>query len=306
VEDRVRAWALRENPQRLMIRTIDSFNQYLARAMPVASQLGPVPSPADNTQALYREAARRTLARLNDRDSGDDTLSNDIARLLRWRDHRSQDIEALLMSLLGQREQWLRAIGQVEPEQAAFEATLHALVADHLQQTRSALDQALAQAGMNDTALLGILREAAASAMDLGKATPYADWADYSRLPAAHPDELGGWRMLGFALLTNGGTWRKRLDKTCGFPPGTPHKDAMAALLEQWSGNDDLAALVHQARELPVPKFGPGEWPVLAALIRVLKQAAAELDLLFAERGKSDFAALGDAAQRGLGNEEDG
>jgi len=303
VEGRVRAWGLRENPQRLMIRTIDSFNQYLARAMPVASQLGPVPSPAENTQALYREAARRTLARLNEGEP----LSDDIARLLRWRDHRSQDIEALLMNLLGQREQWLRAIGRIEPvEQAAFEATLHALINDQLRLAHAALNQALAQAGADEAELLDILREAAASAMDLGKTTPYADWSDYSRLPAPDPAELGGWRMLGFALLTNAGSWRKRLDKTCGFPARAAHKEAMGALLERWADNDTLAELLHQARELPVPRFGPGEWPVLASLIRVLKQTAAELDLLFAERGRSDFAGLSDAAQRGLGNEQDG
>src|SRR5690554_4832601 len=57
VEDRVRAWGLRENPQRMLIRTIDSFNHYLARAMPVASQLGPVPAPVEYTRKLYREAA---------------------------------------------------------------------------------------------------------------------------------------------------------------------------------------------------------------------------------------------------------
>ncbi len=307
IEDRVQAWGLRENPQRLMIRTIDSFNQFLARAMPVASQLGPVPAPAEHTQALYREAARRILARLND----EEPLSEDIARLLQWRDHRSQDIEALLISLLGQREQWLRAIGQtgtdkLEPEQAAFEATLHSLVADQLGQARAVLDHAIARAGLTEAALLGILGEAASCAMELGKPTPFAEWSDYTRLPAPHPDELGGWRMLGFALLTNDGAWRKSLNKNQGFPPKTEHKAAMEALLEQWAGNDDLAALLDQARALPVPKFGPGEWPVLAALIRVLKQAAAELDLLFAERGRSDFAALGDAAQRGLGNEEDG
>ena len=41
IDDKVAEWRLRENPQRLLIRTIDSFNHYLARTMPVASALGP-------------------------------------------------------------------------------------------------------------------------------------------------------------------------------------------------------------------------------------------------------------------------
>jgi ATP-dependent exoDNAse (exonuclease V) beta subunit len=303
VQDRVLAWGLRENPQRLMIRTIDSFNQYLARRMPVASQLGPVPLPAENTSSLYREAARRTLARLN---LGDD-LSEDLARLLRWRDHRSQDIEGLLMGLLGQREQWLRAIGRIEPlDRATFEATLHALVEEQLQQVDSGLRNALSQAGFEEPAFMGILREAAASASGLDRATPYAEWTDYGRLPRPDPGELNGWRMLGFALLTNEGNWRAKPNKNQGFPPKTGHKARVESLLEHWSGNQQLADLLHQAREMPVPKFEPDEWSVLAALIRVLKAAAAELNLLFAELGRSDFAALGDAAQRGLGSEEEG
>jgi len=112
--------------------------------------------------------------------------------------------------------------------------------------------------------------------------------------------------MLGFALLTNEGKWRAKPNKNQGFPPKTDHKVRVESLLEQWSDNEQLADLLHQARELPVPRFGRDEWSVLAALIRVLKTAAAELNLLFAERGRSDFAALGDAAQRGLGSEEDG
>ena len=48
IADKVAEWDLAANPQRLMIRTIDSFSHYLARTMPVASRLGPVPTPADS------------------------------------------------------------------------------------------------------------------------------------------------------------------------------------------------------------------------------------------------------------------
>ncbi|MDX1626503.1 MAG: UvrD-helicase domain-containing protein, partial [Wenzhouxiangellaceae bacterium] len=56
VRDKVERWNLAANPQRLMIRTIDGFSHFLARTMPVASRLGPVPQPADDTSALYRRA----------------------------------------------------------------------------------------------------------------------------------------------------------------------------------------------------------------------------------------------------------
>jgi len=92
----------------------------------------------------------------------------------------------LLMGLLGQREQWLRAIGRIEPlDQSALEATLHALVEEQLKQVEAELRRALSQAGFDEPALMDILREAAASASNLDQTTPYADWSDYHRLPIA-------------------------------------------------------------------------------------------------------------------------
>ena len=100
--------------------------------------------------------------------------------------------------------------------------------------------------------------------------------------------------------------FRKAVDKRNGFPPGVPQKDRFRSLLEQFADNGGLAEALHQARLLPEPRYGDDEWPVLASLVRVLQRTATELQLVFADSGKTDFTGLAAAALRGLGDEETG
>ena len=303
VEDRVRDWGLRENPQRMLIRTIDSFNHYLARSMPVASQLGPVPLPADHVQALYRAAARRVLGRLDDADE----LAEDLKTLLRWRDHRAQDLEDLLISLLARREQWLPILLQPESaDRARLEQGLHGLVVDRLVTTRAQLLGGLEAAGVSADELLFLLRFAADQLVAGGVGSSITDCRDLGATPEADPEDLALWRGLADFLLTQAGTWRKSVDKRAGFPPKTPEKDRMTAMLEALSANTSLAEALKQARCLPEPRYRDQDWEALGALVRVLRAAASELRLVFAEQGRTDFAGLSAAAQQALGDEDRG
>lgn len=302
VADKVAEWSLLDNPQRLLIRTIDSFNHYLARTMPVASQLGPVPAPAEHTRALYREAARRVLARAD----GNDELAGGVERLLLWRDHRSQEIEDLLVELLGKREQWLRALGRSgRPDRAIFEQVLCEVVTDQLRAARQALEDGLAAACVNSDSMLECLCQAAAS-LQAGGIPSAFDNCDLTRLPGSEPKDLPVWRALGFALLTNDGGWRASPNKNQGFPPKSEHKERIKVAVDALRGNETLAAWIDRARALPDPHYAEDEWQVLDALIHVLEETAAELELVFAETGQSDFAGIGAAALRGLGDEEAG
>jgi ATP-dependent helicase/nuclease subunit A len=303
VEDRVRKWGLRENPQRMLIRTIDSFNHYLARTMPVASQLGPVPAPVEYTQKLYRQAARRVLAAIE----GNDPVASDLQQLLLWRDHRTQDIEDLLVGLLGQRDQWLRALGlHGSPNRQALEAVLHERVVTGLSEAADALNHALSEARFNPEELTGLLRFAADILHANGKDSAVINCAEISALPGADPADLPAWRGLADTLLTQSGMFRKSVTVGQGFPAKTPEKDRITALLDAIGHDDTLAALIDQAGSMPEPRYRDDEWDTLAALIRVLERSAAELELVFAAAGQSDFTGLSRAALRGLGNEDSG
>jgi ATP-dependent helicase/nuclease subunit A len=302
IAGKVERWNLTANPQRLMIRTIDSFSHYLARTMPVASRLGPVPQPADNTGALYRRAARRVLEALEG-----DEISADLEQLLLWRDHRTQDIEDLLVSLLGKREQWLRVLGVTgRPDRAAFEQVLMSVVVDSLEQARDALDAALAAIHTTADEITHLLRFAADTLAGAGRASDIRLFGEDEDLPGADPGQLPQWQALAEAFLTKTGTWRKSVMITTGFPPKTPQKARFEELLVSLAGNPTLAEKLHRARSLPDPRYSDDEWRVLEALIRVLERAAVELELVFAEAGQTDFTGLSRAALQGLGDEDSG
>ncbi|NKI36596.1 UvrD-helicase domain-containing protein [Wenzhouxiangella sp. XN79A] len=299
---RVADWDLLANPQRLMIRTIDSFSHYLARSMPVASRLGPVPAPAEDTQPLYREAARRVLERAGEDDGG---LGDALETVLLWRDHRTQDLEDLLVDLLKRREQWLRALAVTTPDRATLEGVIEGLVRERLDAARTALDDALASAGASPDALAALLDSAAERLRAADGSGALREWPG-GGLPGPDPEALAGWRALGDALLTKAGTWRKGVNIGQGFPPKTPEKDRMTGLLRALAGDEGLAERLHAARTLPMPRYADEEWRVLDALIRVLRQAAAELAVVFAERGQTDFTGLSGAALTALGDDDAG
>jgi ATP-dependent helicase/nuclease subunit A len=300
---RVAEWGLRENPHRLLIRTIDSFNHYLARTMPVATALGPVPAPADNTRALYRQAARNVLALADGRDG----LADDLTLLLDWRDHRSQDIEDLLASLLARREQWqrgLRVTGDLRRER--LEEVLETLVCTQLQSTADALDRALGMSQFRHDDVLALLCFAAHNLTEKGKPSPVCCYIDADSLPDGTSESLPRWAGLAEALLTNKGEPRKKITVDNGFPAKTPEKVRFMALLNSMAENEPLITALHKARSLPEPRYTDGEWAVLDALVRVLQRAAGELQMVFARRGQSDFSGLAAAALRGLGDEHHG
>ncbi|MBS3747848.1 MAG: UvrD-helicase domain-containing protein, partial [Wenzhouxiangellaceae bacterium] len=310
ITDKVERWNLAANPQRLMIRTIDSFSHYLARTMPVASRLGPVPQPADDTGALYRRAARRVLEALEG-----DPLSEDLERLLMWRDHRTQDIEDLLVSLLAKREQWLRALGVTgRPDRRAFEQVLLTVVTEALVDARASLDGALAAIRTTEDEITHLMQFAADTLADRARESDIRKFGErhddchenHGDLPAADPDRLPQWQALAEAFLTKTGTWRKSVSITTGFPPKTAQKARFEELLVSLAGNRALAEKLQRARGLPEPGYSDEEWRALESLIRVLERSAGELELVFAEAGQTDFTGLSRAALQGLGDEDSG
>jgi len=77
--DAARGWSLLEQPSRLRIRTIDSLCSELARQLPVLSGLGGGQQIAEDANALYRKAAERTMAVI---EEDDEPLKTDVIRVL--------------------------------------------------------------------------------------------------------------------------------------------------------------------------------------------------------------------------------
>lgn len=296
--DRDRAWGLRDNPAQLQILTIDSFNANLARQLPWSSGLGGVPRIEEDPSSFYRQAVRRVLGRLAE---GEHPAA---AVLLRHLDNRFDRLAQLLETLLANRDQWLPLLlRHSEGERRAqLEETLRRFVEFELQRLTALIPEAVSDA---------IPRLAAYAAGVLGE----DGWpglnalADLGRAPRASADDHAAWQGLAGLLLTEQGHWRRRLDKRCGFPPGSglaaECKDLLlqcVARLDAVSGAETQLALV---RALPPIRYDDRQWDALEALIAILPLAVAELWRVFDGEGAVDFIEVGVRGLSALGQAED-
>lgn len=100
-------------------------------------------------------------------------------------------------------------------------------------------------------------------------------------LPEASPE-------LAEKLLTQKRTWRKRDKQAQSFEGNEPLRLALSALLD-----------------LPPPTYTGPQWEALEAILALLPLAAAQLKILFAERGEADFTEIAQGAVRALGTEDE-
>jgi ATP-dependent helicase/nuclease subunit A len=294
-------WALLDHPSRLRVQTIDSLNQWLAQRLPVLSGAGTAPSVHDRPSELYAEAAARVVAQLE----RDDVLADRLATVLLHLDNDTAYLQRLLAEMLTKRDHWLRhvASGGLErgPEvRAALEASIAARVAEALQRLRGLVPASLA------TRLVDLCRGAS---QRLAAGEDGAAWdclCELHALPDAAPEALVRWQRLAELLLTKEGQWRRKVDKNQGFPPTEKTaKQAFVELLADLGGVPSLCDALAATRELPPCTYGDEQWAVLDALLDVLLAAAAELQLVFGERGQVDFVAVSRAALQALGEADE-
>jgi len=153
-QDKEKGWHLLENPSRLRIQTIDSLCTSLARQMPVLSQFGSVPAITKDSNVLYIEAARNAIAELEE----DTDWAEAIEHLLKHMDNQQNKVQALIVTMLAKRDQWLRHIIRSDNpglERKNLEGTMVSVIEDHL----AALSQSLPEDCTGE--LIAMLRFAA-------------------------------------------------------------------------------------------------------------------------------------------------
>lgn len=298
--DRQRGWNLLDNPALLGIQTIDSFDASLVRRMPWLSRFGGPTAIAENSDDLYRQAAETLLSRLGGKQPG----AAEIALLLEHLDNRLDLLRDLLVSLLARRDQWLRHViwNDPEAERQALQRALQSLVDAQLTKLAQAIPAAV------QTELLSLGRYAASSLPE-GMQRPLSGLRQAQTFPQPRTDDLPLWQGLADLLLTSAGSWRKKLDKNCGFPPGKEgeapaRKQAMQDVLNALQSSPGAESGLAQARSLPGPIYPEEQWRVLRALVTLLPLAVAELWLVFRDQGAADFAEIAMKALDALGSEQ--
>ncbi|MCC7548422.1 MAG: UvrD-helicase domain-containing protein [Burkholderiales bacterium] len=301
-------WGLRASPNRLRVMTIDALCAGLARQRPILSAFGAAPATVEDAQPLYQEAARRTLAMLDDGDA----VAAALARLLRHLDNDARAVQALLAHMLRRRDQWLRHVAdRASPrlERAALEAALERAIDDALAQLCARVPGELCQE------LVALARHAAGNLRAAAADSPIVLLADCEALPGSGSAQLPLWRALAELLLTREGSVRRRVDANCGFlaPSAARGEDARTRahwkaraedLLQRLGADTGLREALHAARSLPPGRYDEAQWETVSALTALLPVAVAQLNLLFAERGQVDFTAVAQGAAAALGSDE--
>src|SRR5688572_14474057 len=292
--DRDHDWQLLGQPQRLRIDTLDAFNAWLARQLPVLADGVAAAEVVDKPDDIHRAAARRCVAAIA---GGDTAIARALRVLLRGVGNDCEQLEQLLAALLPRRDQWLRLLADSSVAlRPLLEGALQRLVDDELAAAAALIDpRSLA-------ALAPLLRHAASHAGDSLRAT-LAPWLALDRPPSSGAVALAAWRGIAALLLTKQGEWRKRVAKPEGFArEHAEQRDRLRALLEELAPNDALRASLQTVGSLPDARYTEPQWQSLAALRIVLVRLAAELKVAFAERRSVDFVELAMAAQRALGH----
>ena len=300
--DSQRHWGLTDNPARLRIQTIDSLCYSLAAQMPLLSRLGAMPAAEEDAAELYREAARETIAQLEE-----PPWSRRVAALLRHLDNDTQRTEALLARLLERRDQWLRHRENLD--RGELSRALANLVRDRLRQARDAFPAEI----VSDVVFC--VRYAAGHVAGTARAPAIVSVAEPAALPGIEPEDLVMWRDIASLLLTDKREVRRKADSRIGFPPATEKgiaaaerqgrthaKQRVEALYDRLAILPDLVSALVEVKQLPAPEYSDAQWLLIEALEALLPLTLAQLELVFRSRNVVDFTQLLLAANQALGD----
>ena len=304
-------WRLVDNPSRLRMLTIDALATAFARQAPITTGLGALPTFVEDAGGLYREAV---LAALRGASATDPAWRAFLVHL----DNDAGAVVELLADMLGKRDQWRNhlPVGETGPEvRAVLEQALVYESAAALARLAALLPAAMVAELAAHQRFAGANLEAEGNA---ALAVALMAMADQGGIPPAAVAALDQWRALAdWLLVKDKPQLRSRWIKTEGFPavdrkldPGglrPAAKAAMLAWIDAACTVPGCAAALHTVRTLPPARYSDAAWAFVSSTLALLPTLAAQLQLVFAQSGATDFSeatlraltALGDAEAPG-------
>jgi len=288
-----RGWNLLENPNRLKLMTLDSLTHSLAKELPLLSGLGVMPSPSENPQALYLQAAEISLQQASKK------YQSYVETLLLHQDHNTVAAIKMIGDMLSNREQWLPNMMQFRHDLDGLRELIENNLKTYLEHQLSRCDDLMP---IDCKAALPKFMQFAAE----HGGNP--DWANISAWPKAKINELDMWKMLSdFTLTASDAQVRKSITKTQGFPPEfKEEKQAVLNIFADIAEHDELVSLLYDIRQFPAEaRIEDQQWLVLEALFTLLPLAVAELQQQFMAQGTADYTEISLRALQALSDEYD-
>ncbi len=291
-------WQLLDLPAQLRIKTIDSFCRELAVQQPLLTELGGELGMNEQPAELYRRAARRTLEKI---DGDDPAVTSALESLLLWRDNNWQEMESLLVAMLGTRDRWMHEfVLERVPDWGALRERLERPFANAVHESITHLDALLGQVpGAQNEAHL--LSRFACEQSGGSLQRSLAELADFPAGPFTTHEELEDGRRaflcVADLLLIKDGSFRQRVNKSQGFPADRKvEKLRHASLVQALNQVDGLEASLAAIRDLPPARYSDEDWQIVQSCFTVLRHAAGELRTVFAETGAVDFVEVAQIA----------
>jgi ATP-dependent helicase/nuclease subunit A len=289
-----RGWNILDHPERLAIETIDSLCLRIAHDRPLLARLGGRFQPIEEADSLYALAARRTLERLGGANA---SLDEALARLLDLRDNRLSDCESLIAEMLKVRDQWQDVFPlsskMSEEDWADLRIKLEAPFRREIHRTLTEAWRLLNDQEAVTTQLLQLANYACSQ----GNEDVSALVGIQTLSPAMSREH---WNGICDFLLTGGNEWRKTVNVRQGFPvtgrEAKQRKADMENLLRWLYPKPQLLTALGAIRRLPPATYTEAQWTTLRHVFTVLRQAVAELSVVFAEHNQVDFTELNLAA----------
>ncbi|UWZ83742.1 UvrD-helicase domain-containing protein [Occallatibacter riparius] len=308
-------WNLVEIPGQLRISTIDSFCREIAIQRPLLTTLGGSLDVSEDLEDLYRRAARNTLMELGRSSPDSMAVREAIEALLEWRDNNWQELETHLVAMLRQRDRWMQEFWLRDFNEQ--DETSWQRLREYLERP---FGRAVASGLASVSSLLTTVAGAAEEVHDLARFacgqlgntrfTELAEMVDFPVVDSCLACDLEQTRLayccLADMLLTaTEGTFRKTVDKRLGFPADRKReKHRHEQLIRNLSVIPELESALDSVRDLPPARYSDEEWRIVRAGFTLLRRAAAELQIEFAEAGAVDFIEIAQIAQRILEDDD--
>jgi ATP-dependent helicase/nuclease subunit A len=314
---RALGWDLLKMPAQLRISTIDSFCYELALQQPLLSGLGGGLDITERPAELYRHAARRTLDQIGEGDlsPGSASPGSAVEALLSWRDNGLQEMEDLLVKMLAERDRWmqefwLRDFAEMrEVDWDALRASLERPFARAVAEAVNELDQ-LIDEDVRDEAM--DLARFSCGQRNKWQQCKLFQFAGLPCQPFRNPDALEearqGYLCMAQMLLTKDGKLCSpgSFNVTRGFPLDSPdEKGRIKDLVNRLDAVSDFELKLNAVNQLPPARYPEEDWQIIRACFTLLRRAAAELKVEFAEAGVVDFTEVSQVAQRVLKGEDE-
>jgi ATP-dependent exoDNAse (exonuclease V) beta subunit len=293
-------WGLLENPKRLRVKTIDSFNSYLVQQMPLLSRFGSQPGITQNAEALYLQAAREVL--------NEPSVVEQSLHLTALLNGNRKAAEKMIANMLAKRDQWMPLL-QVSTNQSdkALNLALQKVVLAEFQVLLLDL-QPIMQYLLNAKDIL--IQVLAPSSAELDSL--FALKINSKMVNDFKVEDSQAFKVLAKKLLTTKGDLRKTVDKRSGFPVGSAEekelKKEFLQCLENIATADihgkSVKALAKLA-QLPYFEYSESQLTGIHDLFILLKNATAFLKIIFSQQGETDFIEISQAASASLGEKEE-